>query len=126
MFLAAAVPKGIKFDKNEVFYGKPVSEASIQTVWDEAIKRERVPAEFIGCGKPDEGTVVAVLRMADPHYDVQPVHSQIQSGVLEGRCTGVRRPKFYQEMMVVAAEREDCRSGDADARFPSKTCKPTI
>lgn len=106
MFLAAAVPKGIKFDKNEVFYGKPVTEASIQTVWDEAEKRERVPAEFIGCGKPDEDTVVAVLRDERNRITTcNPYILKFNLAFLKADALAFGPgPKFYQEMMVLLRE----------------------
>lgn len=61
MFLAAAAPAGMIFKSGDN-PRNPVKDASVQNVFDEAEKREQVVAHFIGCGKPREDLVVAVIR----------------------------------------------------------------
>jgi hypothetical protein len=62
MFLADSVPKGIKFGRPKDYFGSYAKEDGIQRTWDAAEERYQVAANFIGCGKPDAETVVAVLR----------------------------------------------------------------
>ena len=62
MFLLDATPKGMIFKKDEIGFRRTVSEASIQNCWDVAEKREQVQAQFIGCGKKNTDTFVAVVR----------------------------------------------------------------
>lgn len=60
MILAAAAPDGMLF-KDDELYGSKVEVKKIQSFWDNAEKRDKVPAHFIGCGKVVD-VFVAVVR----------------------------------------------------------------
>ena len=62
MFLAAASPAGMLFKKVGRPGVKPVVDASILAVWNSTEKRKQIAAQFIGCGKVAEDTIVAVVR----------------------------------------------------------------
>jgi hypothetical protein len=67
LLLAERVVKGWTLKKFEGFQSKPVTDASINVLWEPTAKRSGKKASFIGCGRvgfdsDDEPIVVAVVR----------------------------------------------------------------
>lgn len=67
LLLADKVVKGWALKKFDGYRSKDTKDGTIQKCWDDFSKREGKKAEFIGCGKADDGStmepmVVAVLR----------------------------------------------------------------
>lgn len=102
MFLASSAPKRLVFKKNSD-YGNPVTESSIQKCWDTAENRESVSANFIGCGKPSQDMVVAVVRDDRAHFcTFNPWILKFALIATQANAMTVSSgPHFYQEMMVL-------------------------
>lgn len=104
MFLAAIAPKGMLFTRTDDSTIKAVPERSIQKVWDKYEKRQSIPAEFIGCGKPffDTERVVAVLRAGERVVILDPWIFKFALSVTGGDSLTIdASEKYWQEAVVL-------------------------